>query len=344
MNDSISQKDRLRQELKVQLPVPIDSKKYLIGNIAFIDIVLMIPFFLLSLLIGLIFFNLGILNLYTMIVLGLPVIGAFLAITTKHPIRRELAFWKYYLLWNYQYRKRNKEFFIEKGALKMTSDTDTRAKIGIKNVFANCYETTDKYFVKVYEVGSLNTSLMDLEEEREVYNAFKGFMTTLNFINEIQFEQIASPISLEQHLMKIEKRNLRESNPVKVLLNQGYVKSLNDNIQKSRELITRKRYVIFREKIGSNREKSLNEISTKGQMLKSKLENVTFAYTTLQVTELKNDDLIKLMFVCVDYDNAVSVGDEIIKRASDKADFSIGEVTAKNLIETLQKNLTEKVN
>lgn len=344
MNNSSSQQERLRQELKVQLPVPIDSKKYLIGNIAFIDIAMMIPFLVLSGLIGLLFFNFGILNTYTLVVCALPVVAAFVGVTTKHAIRKEIAYWKYGVLWPIQYKRRTKEFFIKKGALDMSVETDTRLQLGIINVYANCYETTDKRFVKVFEVGSINTSLMDIEEEREVYNAYKGFMTTLNFVHEIQFQQIASPISLETHLVNVEKRNLRETNPVKVLLNKGYVKSLTDNVQKSRELISRRRYVVISEKIGSNREKALNEITTKGQMLKSKLENITFGYTTLPVTELKNDDLIKLMFVCVDYDNAVSVGEDIIKRATDKADFSIGEKTAKQLIETLQKNLTEKVN
>lgn len=332
------------KDLKVQLPVPIDSKKYLIGNFSFKDLLIITPFALLSVILGYLFFLIGILNVVTIVFATLPVVIGFFGQTLKHPIRKEIPFFVYKVMWQYNFSKRKKLFSIEKGALHLGSATDTRRKIPIKNVYANCYETKDKRFIKVFEVGTINMSLMNIEEQREILNAFKNFMNTLNFVNEIQFPQIAQPISLEKHILTVERKNLRETNKCKMMLNKAYAKSMDEDIQKSKDLVSRKRYVVISEKVGTNREKSLNEITTKGQMFLSKLQSVDFGYTNLSVKELNNDELIKLMFVCIDYDNAVSLGDHIVSRATDKSDVSLGEQTAKNLIETLQKNLTERIN
>lgn len=334
-----------QKDLKVQLPVPIDSKRYLIGNISFKDLLIIAPFGLLSVIIGYLFFLLGILNPFTFVFVIIPVLIGFVGQTFKHPVRKEINYFTYGFWWKYSFRKRTKVFTIQKGgALHLSSETDTRKKIPIKNVYADCYETTDGYFVKVFEVSTINMSLMNIEEQREILNAFKAFMNTLNFVNDIQFNQIAQPISLERHIQNVHRKSLRETNICKVMLNKAYIKSMDEDIQKSRDLVTRKRYAIIRQKIGSDREKSLNDITTKAQMFKSKLESVDFGYSNLSVKELNNDELIKLMYICIDYDNSVAVGDYIVSRATDKSDFSIGEQTAKQLIETLTKNLTERIN
>ena len=333
-----------QRDLKVTLPVPIDSKKYLIGNFSFKDLLIISPFALLSVLLLFLFFTTGLLNTLTIVMSVLPAVIGFLGQTMKHPIRKEIPYYKYGVLWKYSFKKRPKVFTIQKGALHMSSGTDTRKKIPVKNVYANCYETKDNRFVKVIEVRTLNLSLMNIDEIREILNAYKNFMNTLNFVTEIQFDQIAQPISLEKHIQNKAKKSLRENNLCKIMLNRAYVQSMDEDIQKSRDLVTRKRYAVITQKIGSDREKSLNEITTKAQMFISKLQGVDFGYTNLSAKELNNDELIKLMFVCVDYDNAVAIGDNIISRATDRADFSIGEQTAKQLIETLTRNLTERVN
>lgn len=332
------------KDLKVQLPVPIDSKKYLVGNVSFKDLLIIAPFGLLSVILGYFFKVIHFLNMFTFIIIVIPVLAAFVGQTFKHPIRKEINYFTYGFWWKYSFRRRTKVFTIQKGALHLSTPNDTRKIIPIKNVFADCYETTDGHFVKVFEVSTINMSLMNLEEQREILNAFKAFMNTLNFVNHIQFNQVAQPISLERHIQSVQKKFLKESNLCKSMLHKSYVKFMDEEIQKSRDLVTRKRYVIIRQKIGSDREKSLNDITTKAQMFKSKLESVDFGFNNLQVKELNNDELIKLMYICIDYDNSVAIGNHIISRAKDKSDFSVGEQTAKQLIETLQRNLTERIN
>lgn len=342
-NLAIERKEQMRKELKVQLPVPIDSKRYLVGKVAFIDVLIVAPFVLLSGLLVYLFHLFGWLGTKTIIIPLLPAIVVFGMQFTKHKVRKEIPFLKYGVWWKYQFHKREKEFFYRKGALNMADKKDARRKIGINSVYANCYLTTDKRLVRVFEVSSVNLSLANKSEKRSSLDTFKVFMTTLNFLKQIQFSQIAQPISLTRHIQNVVRRNKDQSNDVKRMLVKSY-RNYIDEIQKSRDLVTRKRYMIISQKIGSDREKALDEIDQKSKLLMTKFDAMTFVDTTLSVKELNNDDLIKLMFTCVDYDSAVAVGEHIVSRASNRSPITVGEETAKQMIETLTKQLQEKIN
>ena len=342
-NLSLERKEQLRNELKVQLPVPIDTKRYIMGRVAFVDVAIFLPFLALSSLFIYIFYSIGILNRYTFILSASPSVAVITFQMMKHRIRKEISFLKYGILWKYYYRKREKEFFYRKGALDMADKQDARRKIGIKATFADCYETTDKRFVRVFEVSSVNLSLANKAEKRSALDSFKVFMTTINFLKSIQFSQIAQPINLTRHLQHVMKKQKDEDNLGKRLLNKGY-RNFIEEVQKSRDLVTRKRYIIISNNIGSDREKALDEIDQQSKLLMTKVESMTFDYSSLSIKQLNNDELTKLMYTCTDYDNAVSIGEHIIDRAKNRSSVSMGEDTAKELVEVLQRQLLEKIN
>ncbi|MEK5105009.1 hypothetical protein MKX83_24010 [Cytobacillus sp. FSL M8-0252] len=342
-NLALERKEQLRNELKVQLPVPIDSKRYLMGRVAFIDLAIFSPFLALSSLFIYIFYSIGLLNQYTFIISSIPSVAIITFQMMKHPVRKEISYLKYKILWKYYFKKREKEFYYRKGALNMADKQDARRKIGIKATFADCYETTDKRFVRVFEVSSVNLSLANKTEKRSALDSFKVFMTTINFIKSIQFSQIAQPINLSRHLQIVLNKQKDEENLAKILLNQGYRKHIEE-IQKSRDLVTRKRYITISKNIGSDRERALDELDQQSKLLMTKIESMTFDYTSLTIKQLNNDELTKLMYTCTDYDNAVSIGEHILDRASNRSSISVGEKTAKNLIEVLQRQLREKIN
>ncbi|MFE5473874.1 hypothetical protein [Bacillus safensis] len=344
-NLALEGKESLRNDLKVQLPVPIDSKRYLMGKVAFIDVAIFSPFLIISGVLIYFFYQLDLLNQYTFIFSSFPSIVIIAFQMIKHPIRREIPYLRYKVIWNYKFKKREKEFFYRKGAFDMSDKQDARRKIGIKSTFADCYETTDKRFVRVFEVSSVNLSLSNKSEKRSTLESFRVFMTTINFLDSIQISQIAQPINLTRHMQHMSKRQKKgsEDNPIKTMLNTGYTNFI-ENIQKSRELVTRKRYIVISKKISSDREKTLDEIDQLSQLLMTKVESMTFDHSSLSIKQLNNDDLVKLMYTCVDYDNAVSVGDHIVERANDRSSVTVGQNTAKDLINTLQKQLLEKVN
>lgn len=342
-NFAFERKEQMRRELKVQLPVPIDSKRYLIGRIAFVDVFLLLPFVLISGLSVFFFYKVHFLNQWTIIGSFIPTVLIAVAQFTKHKVRKEISFIKYGILWKYQFKKREKEFFYRKGALDMADKQDARKKIGIKTVFADCYETKDKRLVRVFEVSSVNLSLSNKSEKRSTLEGFKVFMTTINFLKSIQFSQIAQPINLTRHIQHVTKNNKDQQNDIKRMLLKSY-KGYVEEIQKSRDLVTRKRYITISQKIGSDREKALDQIDQQSKLLTSKVESMSFDYSSLSIKQLNNDDLTKLMFTCIDYDSAVSLGDHIISRASNRSDLSVGEESAKKMIDTLTRQLKEKIN
>lgn len=336
-------KEQLRKELKVQLPVAIDSKRYLIGRLAFVDVFLILPFVLLTLFLGFLFYRLGILNNWTLILAALPTVAISVLQLTKHKVRKEISFIKYGVLWKYEYKKRNKQFHNRKGAFDMSDKKDARKRIGIKSVFAECYETNDNRFVRVFEVSSVNLSLSNKSEKRTALESFRVFMTTLNFIKTIQFSQIAQPINLTRHIQNVTQRNQNHDNKAKLMLQKSYRSHLQE-IQKSKDLVTRKRYIIISEKIRQDRDDALDKIDQNSTLLMNKIDAMTMGYTTLSIKQLNNDELTKLMYTCVDYDSAVAIGDYIVDRASNRSLISVGEESARRLLETLQKQLNEKIN
>lgn len=339
---ALERREQMRRELKVQLPVPIDSKKYLIGRIAFVDLFVMSPVALLSALFLYIFYSVGLLNQWTFLISLSPALLVGVAQFTKHKVRKEISYIRYGIVWPIQFRRREKEFLYRKGALEMSDKKDARRKIGIKDVFADCYETKDNRFVRVFEISSVNLSLSNKSEKRGTLESFKVFMTTINFLKKIQFSQIAQPINLTKHIEHVNRNNKDQSHPVKRMLLQSYT-SYVEEIQKSRDLVTRKRYAIISQKIGSDREKALDQIDQYSKLLLSKIESMQFDHNSLSAKQLNNDELIKLMFTCIDYDSAVALGDHIVSRANNKSDMSVGEESAKQMIETLKRQLEEKI-
>lgn len=342
-NFALERKEEMRKELKVQLPVPIDSKRYLIGRIAFIDLLIISPFLLITGLSLFLLYKVGLLNMWTMIISSFPTLAVAGMQFTKHKVRREISFIKYGIFWKYNYNKREKKFHYRKGAFDMNDKQDARRKIGIKTVFADCYETNDNRFVRVFEVSSINLSLSNRSEKRSALDSFKVFMTSINFLKTIQFSQIAQPINLTRHLQHITQRNKNQQNEVKMMLQKSY-RSYIEEIQKSKDLVTRKRYIIISQKIGNDREKALDQIDQKSKLLMTRVESMTFDHSSLSIKLLNNDELTKLMFTCVDYDSAVAVGDYIVSRASNRSMVSVGEESAKRMIETLTKQLKERIN
>lgn len=102
-------------------------------------------------------------------------------------------------------------------------------------------------------------------------------------------------------------------------------------------MVARKRYVIIDQPIGNNREKSLSDIERKASLVTANLENMLTGHARLIAKPLNNEELLQLIYTCLDYDNAQSVGEFIIGRASNSLDLSLGSESAQKLINQLQK-------
>ncbi|MEB6550207.1 hypothetical protein MXL46_14015 [Heyndrickxia sporothermodurans] len=341
----LDRKDRLKGEGKVELPLNVDTKKYLIGNIAFIDVFIASPFILLSVALMLVVHSYGHLNTQTIILCTAPTLLIMAFQLIKHPIRRKnLSFLQYGILWKIKYKKRNKEFFYKKGEIDMSqSDQDTRKELGIKNIYSGCLETEDNRFVKVLEVSSINLSLMNYAERNRIFESFRTFLSEMQFLKKIQISQISQPVNLSRYLLYIDRKTEGEKDLAKRMITSSYKKHV-EKIQKSKNMVARKRYVIIDQPISSDREKSLQEIERKAALVETNINNMLRGYSKLNVKILQNDELLKLMYTCIDYDNAQALGEFIVSRANNKVSISLGEKTAKEIIATFEKQINENIN
>lgn len=338
-HDSNHLNESRRDNLVVQLPVPIDSKKYLIGRIAFVDVLIASPFVLVTALFLYLLYRLGLWNTIVAVFLCLPAIAVILALITKHPVRKEISFVEYGVLWRFFFRRRQKEFFKRKGEIDMSDVYDSRKVMGLKGIYLDCYETS-KNLVRVFEVSSVNLSLANKSEKKATLDAFKVFLTSSDFFNQLQFCKIAQPINLDRHLQNFRNTDRHgESNEVKSMLMRSYEKSMLD-LGKSRNLVARKNYIILTQPIkNKDKDKALLEIDNKSAILVQKLSSLVFDQSSLNVKQLNSEELTLLFHTTIDYDSAVSVGTHIIRRAKSSSDVSMGEESMHKLIESLKRDM-----
>ena len=77
--------ERLRASGKVDLPLNIDTKKYLYGNISFQDVFVLSPFVLLGILITYLFYRFGILDQRMILIAFAPTFLVAVFQLNKHP-------------------------------------------------------------------------------------------------------------------------------------------------------------------------------------------------------------------------------------------------------------------
>ena len=224
-----------------------------------------------------------------------------------------------------------------------TKDQDLRKELGIKNVFSGCYETSDNRFVKVIEVSSINLSLMNSTESNQIYEGYGTFLSELQYLKDFQIAQISQPVNLSQYLLSVDKNTEGEKDLAKKLIISSYKKQV-DRIQKSRNMVSRKRYIIIAHPISADREKSLQELERKTMLVETNVNNMLRGFSKLNAKILQNDELLKLMYTCLDYDNAQALGDFIVSRANSRVNISLGEKTAKEIIATFEKQINENIN
>jgi len=352
MRNSSNEKNGLaHDDLTVQLPVPIDSRKYLIGRIAFVDVFITSPFIVITALLLIFLKSHDLLNKYVFIISCLPAIGVIAGQMLKHPVRKEISYTQYAVLWKYRFKKRQKVFFKRKGQIDMSDTQDARRVLGIKKPYADCYETP-KNLVRVFEVSSVNLSLSNSAEKKASLESFRTFLTSSDFYRRIQFCKIAQPINLDRHIFHFNTNRKKSidnlSNPSDIalkgmeMLAKSYENEIQ-NISKDRNLVTRKNYIVITQPIKNDRDKALELIDGTSKILISKLEGLIIDRSSLKVHQLNNQELTTLLHTCIDFDSSVSVGSHILKRTESYSEYSMGEDSAKKLVATLTKELQQSI-
>lgn len=322
--------ERLRTSGKVELPLNIDTKKYVYGNISFQDVFVLSPFVLLGIVISYSLYRFGYLDQKLMLIAFAPTMLVAVFQLTKHPVRKNLSLLQYKVIWKLKANVRKKEFYYAKGDLPMSrKNGDTRTELGLVNIANGCIESSNRTLIKVLEVSSVNLSLMNELSKERVLESYQSFLNDSGE-KQIQIMQVAQPINLTNYLMWFNDQLENDSSYAKRVLKKGYFNQI-ERIQKSKNMVTRKRYVVISRPITSS-DKDYLKIDTTANILKSKLEQMLSGYEKLDVTVLNNDELLRFYYSCIDFENAQAQGENIISKTNANADVIIGKNTAKELL------------
>ncbi|WP_157891926.1 hypothetical protein [Paenibacillus crassostreae] len=188
---------------------------------------------------------------------------------------------------------------------KKSTAKDIREQLGIKNIYSECYETTDNRFVKVIRVSSVNLSLLNKKEKAKIFRAYETFLNDLpRAMLPLQVSQIAQPINLTNYGRYVDDLMNKEESYPKTILAKSYLRYIDD-IQKSKKMVTRNRYVILARPFNVlTRKKVLGELERDVKIVSTQIENMLGGRYELKAKVLDNEELFHLMFACIDYENA----------------------------------------
>ena len=139
--------------------------------------------------------------------------------------------------------------------------------------------------------------------------------------------------------MFIQEKTSQEGDISKKLLSAGYLNFV-DNIQKSKNMVSRNRYVIISKPFTvQNRDSVLEELDRQAKILVSQIENMLGGRFQLKAEILNNEELFHLIYTCVDYENA-QVNAEI---KTSTFPITLGKETYIEMKKRWEKEITEKI-
>lgn len=296
------QKQQLRERGLIEIPMSVDTSRYFIGTVRWMDIVYTIPFIIISLITLWILYNTGNLNSSTFVFSFLPPALSLSLLWIKHPDRKNISFIKT-MWWKIKFLRSNKiyEYTKERDS---NMEKDIRTQLGVFNIANDCLETLDNRLVKVIEVSSVNLTGMSITDRDRTLRSYQTFLNDLpTNLFPFQTEQFSKPIKLRSYTNWVQERTNQETDYVKRLLTDSYINKTNE-IQKSKKMVSKARYVIVSEKKGSSKAKALEKLSIKAETMISQLENMLTEKYALKAEVLDNEALFSLIYSSIDYENA----------------------------------------
>jgi len=295
-------KQKLREEGKIEIPMSIDPARYFIGNIRWKDILSTAPFGLLSVILIITLNKTGNLNTSTFLLSFLPPALVLTFFWVKHPDRKNISIittvW-----WKIKYLNAKKLYEYSK-EVKDDMSEDIRSQLGMFNIANDCIETLDNRLIKVIEVSSINVSGISERERNRVYSNYQTFLNNYDqSAFPIQIKQFSRPVNLSNYLNWIRQNTDNQQNQYKRMFADSYIDKVND-IQKSKNMVSKARYIIVSEKIGSNKEKALEKINMKAEHLVSQISNMLSDKHKLKASIMDNEALFQYQYACIDYENA----------------------------------------
>lgn len=300
--NAVYRKEKLREEGKIEIPMMIDPARYFIGNIRWIDVLYTTPFIAISIIIIMILNTTGNLKTYTFLLSFLPPTLALTFLWVKHPDRRNISFITT-IWWKLKYSNSTKMYEYTK-EVKDNMTEDIRSQLGVYQIANDCLETLDNRLVKVLEVTNINLSGISEKQQNRIYSNYQSFLNNYPQSSfPIQIKQFSKPINLSNYLNWVRVSTTDQEDYFKRMFADSYIDKVNE-IQKSKNMVSKARYLIVSTKIGSNKNKSIENLSLEAERLASHIRNMLSDKHNLRAKILDNEELFDYIYACIDYENA----------------------------------------
>lgn len=297
-------REEMRKEGRVKLNLHFDASRYIIASVRFMDLVYSLPFLLITIISLLILYKTGTLSTTTLVIAFVPFVFSIALLSMKDADRKNINQWnKIFNKINFVRRERTFHFTKE---VNIDLSQDIRTQLGIFNISNGCYETLDNRLVKVLKVSSINLTLMSPSDRERVYEAYKAFLNDIpREFFDMQINEIVQPVDLKSYLIELDQDINNEPDYIKRLLQESYRKKVY-MIQKSKNMVSRERYVIISTK---HDKKGLEKIDRMAESLKTQIQNMLRGRYKLNVEILDNAGLENLIYLAIDYENAQTNSD-----------------------------------
>jgi len=339
----VIRKQKLREEGLIEIPMAIDPSRYFIGNIRWMDIVYTSPFVLISIFIIYIFNKTGNLNTTSFFFSFLPPALVLTTLWIKHPDRKNISLVQS-IYWNFKYKFSKKQYELTKERKESMKD-DIRSQLGIYNISHDCFETLDKKeLVKVIEVSSINLSGMNYNERNKVYRGYQNFLNDFpQDVFPIQINEFSRPINLKKYLNWVQDKTSKEDNHIKRMLVDSYINKTNQ-IQKAKNMVSKARYIVVSEKIGANKERSLNKLDENTERMISAIESMFSDRNKLEAKALNNEELFEYIYSSIDYENAqISQSVERNRNINYVDNITLGNETYQRMNDDIEEERESKI-
>lgn len=181
---------------------------------------------------------------------------------------------------------------------KEYQDKSAQDLIPIKMIDDGKFVTSDDRLVQIMKVSSINIQLKSKSELQTLLGNYEVFLKSINF--PIQIQIVSMPVDLKNYISGMESKFRDTKDINRRALLQSYIDYCKD-MESSRQIMMRQRYVIFDEKITGTTEKEYEEAVAE---IKQKSETIVTGFKDMDLTcePVDNVELVRLFQVFFNYE------------------------------------------
>ncbi|OIK14223.1 hypothetical protein BIV60_11990 [Bacillus sp. MUM 116] len=210
------------------------------------------------------------------------------------------------------------------------TDLSAQDAFPVEDIRDDVAVTKDNRLVAVFWISTINLDLMSLGEQSYVFDSFEAFLAGLD--GNIQFENVAQPVNLQDYTRMLVQKHEVEENEHKRRLQASYALFAYDH-QTHNKIFKKEHYVIIDQKIIGDDDlaykDALDELNQRAKELEERIRNMFGRDFTLDCYRLTNQQLMYLFQVFYNYAAAMyqpieeAYVPQVIRKGGEKPDAKV---------------------